>query len=107
MKPILLLLAVLLTAMSHCRADIILGGPPSFGVNIALFAPTGQSFIADRSVLKSIGMWTTSCNCPGQPLEQFQLRLLNGSGTSARRWRPGRRWRQMAYTGSWILIFRG
>jgi hypothetical protein len=82
MKPILLLLAALLTAMSPCRADIILDGLPSFGVNIGLFAPTGQSFIADRSVLKSIGMWTTSCNCPDQPLEQFQLRLLSGSGTS-------------------------
>src|SRR5207249_8599854 len=32
--------------------------------------------------LLSIGMWTDTCNCPNDPLIQFQLALVNSSGTS-------------------------
>jgi hypothetical protein len=84
MKRISFLSIVFLLATRFAFADIIIGNPitstSNFSVNIQLFAPTGQSFIADRSVLKSVGMWTSTCSC--LPLITFQLSLLRGSGTS-------------------------
>jgi hypothetical protein len=80
MKWLPLLLVALLAAGRPCRADIVIGTPPAAAFNIQIFAPTGQSFTADRSAIKSIGMSVSVCNCP--PLMQFQLTLLNGSGTS-------------------------
>ena len=82
MKRLALLIPAFLSAGVACRADITIGDPPGFAVNIATFAPTGQSFTADGAALKSIGMWTTTCNCPNDPPVQFQLKLLSGAGTS-------------------------
>jgi hypothetical protein len=80
MKWLPLLLVVFLAAGRPCRADIVIGTPPNAAFNIQIFTPTGQSFTADRSAIKSIGMSVSVCNCP--PLMKFQLTLLNGSGTS-------------------------
>lgn len=81
-KRLALLISVFLSAGAACQADITFGDPPTFGVNMAIFAPTGQSFTADGAALKSIGMWTGTCNCPNDPPVQFQLNLLSGGGTS-------------------------
>lgn len=82
MKRVGLWIPVFLIAATACRADITVGDPPTFSVNMAIFAPTGQSFTADASALKSIGMWTSTCNCPNDPPVQFELKLLSGAGTS-------------------------
>jgi hypothetical protein len=85
MKRISLLILMLLTVIEACHSDILIdpnSGGSGFSVNIKFFAPTGQSFTADGANLVSIGMWTDTCNCPNDPPIQFQLTLLNGSGTS-------------------------
>jgi hypothetical protein len=71
--------------VAACHGDIIIAPPngeAGFSLNLVIFAPTGQSFTADSADLNSIGMWTSTCNCPNDPPIQFQLTLLNGSGTS-------------------------
>jgi hypothetical protein len=76
------LIPAILSGGAVLKADITFGDPPTFSVNMAIFAPTGQSFTADGAALKSIGMWTSTCNCPNDPPVQFQLNLLSGGGTS-------------------------
>lgn len=80
MKWLPLLLVALFAAGQPCRADIVIGASSNTAFNIQIFAPTAQSFTADRSAIKSIGMSVSVCNCP--PLMQFQLTLLSGSGTT-------------------------
>src|SRR5713101_4531336 len=84
-RPSILTL-VFLATVGACHGDILIdpnSNPASqFTFNMTTFAPTGQSFTADSANLKSIGMWTGTCNCPNDPPIQFQLALLSGSGTS-------------------------
>src|SRR5216683_7969570 len=86
MKRPSILTLVFLATVGACHGDILIdpnSNPASqFTFNMTTFAPTGQSFTADSANLKSIGMWTGTCNCPNNPPIQFQLALLNGSGTS-------------------------
>lgn len=68
------------------RADIIIDptNASSSGLNDELYGPIGQSFTANVSDITWIGMFTSICGCEGDgysPME-FQLDLLNGSGTS-------------------------
>lgn len=76
----------LLGSVGACRADIIIDptNASSSGLNDELYGPIGQSFTANVSDITWIGMFTSICGCEGDgysPME-FQLDLLNGSGTS-------------------------
>jgi PEP-CTERM motif len=76
----------LLASAGVCCADVIIDptNAPSSGLNDELYGPIGQSFTANVSDITWIGMFTSICGCEGDgytPME-FQLDLLNGSGTS-------------------------
>jgi hypothetical protein len=51
-----------------------------WGVNMTIFAPLGQSFTAGSDHIRFIGMYVSTS--PNIPPVQFQLRLLEGDGTS-------------------------
>jgi hypothetical protein len=72
-------------SVTTCLADVIIEPSSSTsGLNSQLYGPLGQSFTADSSDISWIGMFTSICGCQGDgytPVE-FQLSLLNGSGTS-------------------------
>jgi hypothetical protein len=76
----------LLGFVGACRADIIIdpSNVSTSGLNDELYGPIGQSFTANVSDITWIGMFTSICGCGGDgytPME-FQIDLLNGSGTS-------------------------
>jgi hypothetical protein len=51
-----------------------------WGVNMSIFAPTGQSFRAASHKIRFIGMYVSTS--PNIPPVQFQLNLLEGAGVS-------------------------
>ena len=82
MKRLWLLTALLLVAptVSSQEINIDPSSNPfrSFGVNPLFFEPLGQSFTAVTANIRWIGMLIGNCSPP----TQFQLTLLEGSGTS-------------------------
>jgi hypothetical protein len=57
------------------------GGTGAFGLNVEIFAPIGQAFLAEAAVYDQLAIFTSVCNCPDVPMPEFFLTVREGIGT--------------------------
>ena len=80
------ILAASFSLLQQARAGSILVDPglnpsSSFGLNIEIFNPVGQTFKATDTAYQRLGIFSGTCNCPDISMPNFFLTVYNDIGT--------------------------